>query len=377
MCAENSSQNLKKIATLSFQHAFNYGAVFQVAALRHVIEKLGAECDIIDYRCPAIDNQYSFRPIRINRLLFANIRANLVLLPFIKTKKRNFSQWMGNYKKTEVLNKEQLHTLNNRYDKFIVGSDQVWNLKCQGHDSAFFLDFVEDETKRVAYAASFGTFDVEKEDEKFYNEYIARFSAISVRETRGIDLVKSLANKTAVTCMDPVLLVGREYWVSKSDCRNLPHHDYIFVYQLGHGGHLPSYVKDLKRATKLKVIYVTGHLGNMFHYSFCDKNESSVSPERFLALLSHAKYVVTNSFHASVLSILFERQFLVVSKGGEKATYNTRIYNLLADYNLTDCIVEDFCHSHMNIQRNYKDVFRLLEQTADQSLSFIKNSLNI
>lgn len=377
MCEKSTNQNLKKVATLSFQHAFNYGAVFQVAALQHVVEMLGAECDIIDYRCPAIENQYDFKPIRIDRTLFTTIRANLVLLPFIKAKKRNFSQWMGNYKKTEILSKEQLRILNHRYDKFIVGSDQVWNLKCQGHDSAFFLDFVDDESKRVAYAASFGTFDVKEEDKKFYNEYLAGFSAISVREARGIDLVKSLANKNAVACMDPVLLVGRQFWVSKADDRSLPHEDYIFVYQLGHGKLLPSYVKNLKKATNLKVIYVTGHIGNMFHYSFCDKNESSVSPERFLSLLSHAKYVVTNSFHASVLSILFERQFFVVSKGGEKATYNTRIYNLLADYNLTDCIVEYFCERHVNIRRNYEDAFRLLEQATEQSLSFIKKSLDI
>lgn len=139
-----------KVATLSFQHAYNYGAVFQVKALQHIISQLGAECDIIDYRCPAIDSQYDFKPIRLNSTLFGAVRANLVLMPFIQKKKRNFQNWMNSYKKTQpIYSKEDLISLDNKYDKFIVGSDQVWNLLCHNYDKSFFLDFVSDNSKKL------------------------------------------------------------------------------------------------------------------------------------------------------------------------------------------------------------------------------------
>lgn len=364
-----------KVATLSYQHAFNYGAVFQVAALQHVITQLGADCDIIDYRCPAIDRQYDFKPIRMNSSIFSSLRANLVLAPFIIGKKKNFAHWMDSYKKTEIItDKEQLKKLNERYDKFIVGSDQVWNLKCQGHDDAFFLDFVSDSTKRIAYAASFGTYDIKPIDRGFYEKYMKNFEHISVRENRGIDLVKELSGKKSISCMDPVLLAGREFWDSKSDKSFHPSEKYIFVYQLGHGSAVPKFVKQLKKDTRLKVYFVTCHIGNMVYYSVSDKNVSTVSPELFLSLISEAEYVVTNSFHAAVLSIIYQKQFYVVSMGGEKSKYNSRIYNLLDEYKMMEVMVETY--SNINgVKWNYENLESYVNQNRKQSLDYLKKTL--
>lgn len=369
---------MTKIATLSYQHAYNYGAVFQVSALQHVITQLGGECDIIDYRCPAIDNQYNLKPIRINSSFFSTIRSNLVLIPFIKQKKRNFHHWMESYQKTEPIESwEQLKSLNERYDIFVVGSDQVWNLKCQGYDNAFFLEFVDDNHKKVAYAASFGTYGVKNADKRIYSEYIGKFDSISVRESRGIELVKDFSGRDSIACMDPVLLAGRDYWKSKADYSELQQYDYIFVYQLGHDKMLPRFVKSMKKETRLKVIYVTGHIGNLIYYSIFDRNESSISPERFLALLSQAKYVVTNSFHASVLSILFQKQFYVISNGGAEAAYNSRIFNLLNDYNLEDRIKETYEDIYPIDDNRFSKIAEIHKKLSESSLLFLKSSLNL
>lgn len=369
---------MTKIATLSYQHAYNYGAVFQVSALQHVITQLGGECDIIDYRCPAIDNQYDLKPIRIDSSFFSTIRSNLVLIPFINQKKRHFHHWMESYKKTEPIKSwEQLKSLNERYDIFVVGSDQVWNLKCQGYDNAFFLDFVDSNHKKVAYAASFGTYDVNGADKRIFCEHIGKFDSISVRESRGIELVKDFSGKDSVTCMDPVLLVGREYWKFKADYSEMPQSDYIFVYQLGHDKMLPEFVNSMKKETRLKVIYVTGHIGNLIYYSLFDKNESAVSPERFLALLSKANYVITNSFHASVLSILFKKQFYVISKGGAEAAYNSRIFNLLNDYNLKDRIKETYDGINPIDDERFSKIAEIHKKLAESSLLFLRSSLNL
>lgn len=369
---------MKKVAILSYQHAYNYGAVFQVAALQHVITQLGADCDIIDYRCPAIDRQYDFKPIRLNSSLFSSLRANLVLAPFMRGKKKNFQHWMESYKKTEVItDKSQLKTLNERYGKFIVGSDQVWNLKCQGHDDAFFLDFVSDNTKKVAYAASFGTHNVIPEDREFYGKYIKNFEHISVRESRGVELVKELSGKDSVPCMDPVLLAGRDFWESKKDKTYKPSEKYIFVYHLGHGSQVAKYAKQLKKDTGLKVYFSTSHIGNLVFYSVEDKNVSTVSPEQFLTLISGADYVVTNSFHGTVLSIVFQRQFYSVQKGDAKASYNSRIYNLLSDYNLNDRIVSEYNKPVYITKEDYNIIENKRGELVEKSISFLRKSLGL
>lgn len=367
---------MTKVATLSFQHAYNYGAVFQVAALQYIIESLGAECDVIDYRCPAIDCQYDFKPIVINNSLIRNLRANLVLLPFIRGKKKNFQHWMNSLKKTEVIeNNNQLRALNERYDKFVVGSDQVWNLKCQGYDASFFLDFVNDDSKKVAYAASFGTYDVLEEDRLIYAKHICKFSSISVRESRGVELVKDLSGRDSVACMDPVLLVGREFWESKADKSNMPNEKYIFVYHLGHGDRVAKFAKRLQKQTGYKVLFTTGHLGNMAHYSLFDGNESMASPERLLALISNAEYIVTNSFHVTVLSLIFQRQFFSVVKGKATESYNTRIFNLLSDYNLVERICESYAVDSEKNRISYDEVERARVKNAELSIDFLRKAI--
>ena len=365
-----------KVATLSFQNAYNYGAVFQVAALQHIITELGADCDIIDYRCPAIDRQYDFLPLRLNRTIINAIRANLVIAPFIRSKKRNFLTWMDSYKKTQVItSKEQLKELNSQYDKFVVGSDQVWNLKCQGHDSSFFLDFVSDGSKKIAYAASFGTFKIDNDDKDFYRRYLKDFHKISVREKSGIPLVKGLGGADSVECIDPVLLAGQEFWKSKIGDASVTCDKYIFVYQLSRNTNIPSFAKQLARDKKLKILFVTGHIGNIVHYSFKDKNISDVSPEMFLSYLANAEYIITDSFHATVLSLVFRKQFFVISKGDERASYNTRIYNLLSDFGLEYRILNSYVNIRDISSEQYVEIENKRIARSKESIDFLKDAI--
>ena len=344
---------MKRIATLSFHNAYNYGAVFQVSALQEILSRLEIDCDIIDYRNKSIDNQYSFKPLRFDKKFFMTLRLNLTLFPFIKKKKANFQQ----------------------YDKFIVGSDQVWNMECHGGDTTFFLDFVKDNSKKIAYAASFGSYYLSDDWLGIYKKFIPLFSAISVREDRGVELVKELTSKSVTCCMDPVLLIGREYWESRMPDYQLTDKSYIFVYQLGHEKKTPLFVKHLRHETKLNVIFITGHIGNMIHYSFKDKNMSSASPEKFLWLLSHASYVVTNSFHATVLSMLFRKNFSVVIEGDEKATFNSRIYSLLSKFDMTDRLFDFFDRERVMKDVNFARFNCEYKNICASSIGFLKTSI--
>lgn len=362
-----------KAAILNYHNAYNYGAVFQAAALQYVVNTLGAECDIIDYRNEAVENQYTLCKMKLNKSLFRKIRHNLTLVPFINAKKRNFQNWIDSYQKTQRVNREQLSQLSEQYDKIIVGSDQVWNMGCHNDDTSYLLDFVGDDNKKIAYAASFGAYNFLPEYESIFKQYLPKFAHISAREKRGAELVKRITGQTPLCTMDPVLLAGKSYWKTRMSDRTLGK-AYIFVYHLGHGKGVSSMAHRLKKQLGLPIIYVTAHSGNLIYYSLMDKNKSDVSPEGFLSLLSNAAYVITNSFHGTALSILFHKEFCSVVKGDEKATYNSRIYNLLNDYHLLERVC-DPAHECPLQKINYSDVDSLLEKERNTSLAFLKNSI--
>lgn len=367
---------MKKVAILSFQHAYNYGAVFQVAALQHIISELGYDCDIIDYRSEGIEKQYRFRHLYLNKSLINNLRANLVLLPFLTKKKINFQKWMHDYKATKPMNRGELRSIADKYDKFVVGSDQVWNFKCNGDDSSFMLDFVPKE-KRIAYAASIGYYEIPNKYKHWFETFIHQFKHISVREKRAGELVEPyMGGEHCCVCVDPVFLVGRKFWEMKMAKQCDVQEPYIFVYQLGHSNYIPKYLKQLKKQEQYKIVYVTGHIGNIVKYSFQDKNLSSTSPENFLYMLVNAKYVVTNSFHATVLSLIFKKNFWVVNSGGNGAATNNRLYSLLDNFGLSNRIVSNFEKAHLTNMTDFSNFDNLYKKMCLSSMEYLKTSLD-
>lgn len=366
-----------KVATLNYHNAYNYGAVFQAEALQSVISGLGADCDIIDYRNEVVERQYEFiKPSIKKRNIVSALRANLVLLPFITKKRKNFQKWMDDYKKTKHLKREELSKLNDIYDYFVVGSDQVWNMKCHDTDTSFLFDFVKNNNKKIAYAASFGKHDIALADRSVYEKYIPQFASISVREERGIEIVESIANAKVCCAMDPVMLVGADHWVKKATKRIISN-EYIFVYQLGRGKQVAEYAHQLKKATGKNIVFVTGHIGNYIYYSFADKNYSSASPEDFLSLLINADYVVTNSFHGTVLSLLFNKKFYSVVEGDAKAAYNSRIFNVLQEYSLEGQIVNKFDVDDLQNEIKFSMFNKRFEDNRKLSIMYLRESLHL
>ena len=146
-----------KVALLSFHNAYNYGAALQAYALQEYVESLGCKCEYINYvnntRLHSYDMDYKLK----NALHEKKLKQSLKLAlgkPFMKKRGKNFEVFYNDYLHKTVkiyTSSEEVQELNNHYDKFIVGSDQVWNPKHNGGDSAFLLDFVSEEKKRISY----------------------------------------------------------------------------------------------------------------------------------------------------------------------------------------------------------------------------------
>ncbi len=364
-----------KVGILTFHNAINYGAVLQAYALQQTVSALGAECEIIDYRCPAVEKQY--RRKKMSECASWKVYVNDILsLHRLDKKKEAFR----NFRCKNLMLSDRAEAVSEdfskRYDAVIVGSDQVFNPKNTDGDSAYLLDF-NGNTKKTAYAASIGNNAfLNLWQEKYgidYKMLLGKFAAMSFREKEAADFVTQLLGQTYRTVLDPVLLAGNPLW-NRFVCP-APEEEYVFVYNLGNIPLLADFVRNLHRKTGLKVCVVNKDLkGDMMLHRY--HNVSSLSPEDFVRMLSGAKYVVTDSFHGTAFSVLFHKNFYSVVNPGKENT-NSRIRCLLEELNLENRIVSPGGDLNPGTVPNFEEVDRKVQSMRDESLLWLKTALGL
>lgn len=325
----NKGKNRMKIGILTFQRALNYGAVLQAWALQKSLELLGQHAEIIDYRN---DRMEAYSGI-FN--MFGKKKSVKTVLSAIKNAPMRLLR-IGRYRSfirnhlllSKPVDRETVQNLNDMYDVFITGSDQVWNDFLTDFDEAYFLGFVKDPQKKNSYAASFGFFEFPDGTVQEYGKRLKSFNKISVREQQGIQLVKESAGRDALCCVDPTLLLDQKSWreilipIKKSN-------KYILIYSLNPIQNLMNYAKELSYAYNLDIFYISMEWNNLFDYQNIPHLQHIVAPapEKFVSLIHDAEYVLTNSFHGTVFSLIFHKKFYSETDYGTKI--NDRIENLL------------------------------------------------
>lgn len=315
------------IGILSFNDADNYGATLQEFALYSVLNSLGANAEVIRYRNPYFATFFELS--EKNENIIKRILKSSTVNKYQKVKFKKFDDFMSkNMMADKYIEKEMLSTLNDKFDKFIAGSDQIFNLDCSGNDRSYFLDFVTDDNKKYSYAASFGTTNIEKDfDQK--KEYLAKFKSLSFRENQATEFVKKQLNIEAQTHIDPSLLLRKEEWpkIGKSKVAG----EYILLYLLSEEKNIIEYAEKLAKDKNLPLYYIR----NSFIKRINAKYLRDVGPLEWIDLFANAKYIITNSFHGVAFSINFNKQFLFMRKE-KNADLNIRIDNLLEVLQLKD-----------------------------------------
>ena len=316
-----------KIGILTFQRTVNYGANMQAYALQKYLNKLGADCETIDYTNEAIDKIE--RPIDLKSQKSIKGFAKYLLLHKHQQNKwnafNNFTQENIKFS-PKVYHKNDIAEVANQYDKFVVGSDQVWNTNITNKDYTYFLDFVKDDNKKYSYAASFGYSSIPESEVEKNKELLNKFKMLNVREKQGKEIINSISNKDVNVVVDPTFLLTKSEWeelIGKKDAEQ----DYILVYMPNFTKEVFEFIRDLGKKEKCKIIFINDSIRKFKNM----KVLHDASPEKFLELLRNAKYVVTGSFHAICLSIIFERNFFYMLNEGKSrnAKFNSRITNLI------------------------------------------------
>lgn len=213
---------------------------------------------------------------------------------------------------------DELPALNNYCDMFIVASDQLWNYWSTSENGGFFfLDFVEDSKKKIAYATSFGnkTYWAPRERKTENIFHMSRFDAISVREDTGVDVCKDIFGVESVCNADPVFLVEKEHWnrIAEDSKLNIEE-DYILAYILTPSREKRETILSIAQKENLHIKLILDAQEKEKRGREVMNMEDSVVEdleiEDWLYLIKHSKYVLTDSFHGTCFSFIFEKQFV-------------------------------------------------------------------
>ncbi len=309
----------KKIGIITFHDSRNYGAVLQAYALQKKVSRYFPETEIIDYQNPTI--QKDLKLWNYTGGVKGGVKALLAFV-FRAKKKIAFDSFLKKYiPLSPALSKKTIKKYSSKYDIVITGSDQVWNTDLTKNDMQYFLTFCSDKQDRIAYAASFGDRKIELSGA--VKKALSEFSLITLREENMLKEVKSTANcPVEITC-DPTFLLERPEWVKLCSKRILKS-GYVFLFMIDDSAELRKYAKNFAEKNGLKLVSNKNDLKFFFHSS----------PKDFLSWIFHADYMITNSFHGTVFSILFHKQFVSHLKNN-KGIPKTRIIRLLDQFKLS------------------------------------------
>lgn len=331
---------MKKIGLVSVCNP-NYGSMLQTYALHKYLKTNDVDNDIILY---TKRNDWK-QIIRVFNLPLLKMKMNVVIRD-LKCKflyKNIFEQLQLRSRKFNDFKNEQfsfsrnyigwndLLTVNKEYDTFIIGSDQVWNPINIGTDF-YNLLFTADDKYRISYASSFGVSNIPVAQMKKTGKYLNRIQFLSTREVVGRKIIKELTGREAMVVCDPTLLIDRDYWLCLKGEKRFIEEKYIFCYFLGNNPSHRAFANRFKALVGYKLVALQ-HLDEFVKSDimFADIKPFNVGPAEFINLIANAEYVLTDSFHGSIFSILFEKIFFTFSRFENLTTNstNSRIDSLL------------------------------------------------
>lgn len=360
-----------KIKTITCHDVYNPGASLQAYALAAYLGGCGHDVQIIDYKPDYLSRHYSLSWVANPRFDKPLVRQAYLLAKLpgrMKARKSRRKQRFDAFRKDclpmtshRYESAEQLQENCPEADVYIAGSDQIWNpMFPNGRDPAFFLDFVPEGKRKLSYAASFAVDALEETDRSRMQPWLRGLDAISVRETSGLALLEDMGLSGAAV-MDPVFLLDRARWEELAVCPGKK--DYILVYDFDNSDRLRGIARTLAERTGRKIVSV-------FPMEGADEVWSDLGPKEFLGAIRSAGCVLSNSFHATAFSLIFQKEFYVVNR---QERINTRMRDLLAAVSLEERLIDALPEEEKT--PDWSAVSGSLEERISASKAFLNENI--
>lgn len=346
-----------KVKVITLTSVRNYGTQLQALATQAKLKEYFDNVSIINYRRP---DTYGKKLIKT--FSHGNPIKAIAVLPTVIKWHFTFDRFQRKHLR-----------LTSRFtdaDIYFTGSDQVWNTGWnQGIIPELYLNFVPDGIPKYAFAASFGGAKIEQKYLAKTKQLLTRYTQISVREASGLNILRNQLNiKNGLQIIDPTLLMDTKFWRSYSSGKH-PQGEYILIYNLNRNPDLDNYARALARKTGLPVYRFCTRYDQIFRYG-----KSLIIPEvlDFISYIDHAKYVLTDSFHATAFAINMNTQPICVYP----EQYSSRISDFLQLVGAEKCHVKNYHDfSVLDYRPDFTKINQILNterKKADQFLTSIK-----
>lgn len=380
----------KQVGICACYSTLNYGSMLQSFATQEAINKLGYTAEFIRYKKK---KSPAFIIKQIPRLLNGNLMFDkwlalkkkllLSLYPSVKhsdnQRKELFRKFGDQYYKCfseEYYGYENLQKAANKYDTVLVGSDQLWTPG--GLPTNFYnLMFVPDAVNKVSYATSFGVSNIPWYQKKRTRRYLRRIDHLSVREIRGAEIVGALADREAKVVADPTLLLTAQEWDERIPSKQIVEFPYVFCYFLGENEMHREIAEEFGRKARLQIVS-TPALDSFVKrdLAFGDEQRFDVGPDDFVNLIRNAEYILTDSFHGTVFSILYHKRFLTLPRfSAGVQSRNSRIESILRLAGLERRLYRENLIDEIQEDIDYSEVDKHIEELRRNSYEFLSNAL--
>lgn len=389
--SKSASDNEKlHIGIINLQMTHNYGAVIAAAVLEDIVKNIVEDKYIVDTINFAPKKEFGSKFEKLaddikdtgGLNLYLNIKLKKKYKMGISPEDEDFRKRRFYSFRDEFLNRTKTmfrdaYDINKdvNYSAFIVGSDIIWapkrvdNFRADG----YFLKFANKGEKRIAYAASLDCKPGNKlnRKKKYYSENLKNIDCVSVREKCNISFVQKLTDKKVYECCDPAFLVEPSYYDNMISTAkvNDDGKKFLYVYILEINQNIVDYANKLAKEKGLKICYFS-----QYHDNYIGDSENCYidGPAEFLYRLKNAEYVLTNSFHCVVFSLLFKKQFLSFFR----SNISIKSSELLKKFNLTERIISNSNLIDIDKPIDFDSVVEEIEMMRNDSLRYLNDSLS-
>lgn len=341
-----------KIGVITITDRENYGNRLQNYAVQTVLEKRGHKVETI-------------RKSRYKENLLCKIKLVVRKTTGIKYA-RNWKRYVSfkkfnnkciKFSRYYIKSDDIDEKLSSKYDLFVCGSDQIWNPEFEFNSDSEYLSFVTGK-KKIALAASIGLHDIPDEKKSHIKGLLKSFGHISVREEKAKELIQELYDSEISVICDPTIMLTAEEWTRiEKRPRKFPYKKYILCYILGK--YTQNMIEKIKEMAgdKYHVVFLEH---DCYNFKITTEEEFSYGPSEFVWLVRNAEKIITDSFHATVFSLLYEKKFCVISDGEATENMGSRFEQL----SLTYCIKNIYAE-----QENFENV-------AEVDYDYVKDQMN-
>lgn len=397
-----------KIGIVTYVFTTNFGAALQQYGLQFTLKTLGYEVETLKFN-PSSDHERDYQ--RFPEVFQARRRSAIASRAVKKLKRRlarlggkcldklvdnaqkarKFDQFNAQFLSGSPIltSYRSLEEYAARFDAVIAGSDQIWNPRGMPSEAFFryyMLNFVPPQ-KRLAYAPSLGVSQLESRLEPVYRHYLQDFSWLSTREPQGAQELSRVLQRPVDAVIDPTGLLRRQDWdalINASDPFEFDSQPFVFCYSLRNQEQTLHYAYEAQKILKCPIVFFCGSQTQRLAYRIKNKRVIplfNAGPCEFLRLLSRASCVTTDSFHASIFSIIMARPVFCVLRDqfDAKRSMNSRVTALFSDFGMQDRLLghSDATLRESDFQFDYTRAHEILAQKRQDALAKLQRALSV